>query len=482
MEKVSQKPFKTFLVYLQIFIFAFLLPLFWMEYSSVVYQVILVLVFLECILLSFTDKAFNIYQIFLFMMFLFNVSLPVMELFGWYSYPQGNMIMLSDGVEVMVSDEALAITYKVIITMLLGTSVGWLIGIFKFNLYNRRGDILLSNVIVKNRNLFCSLFFILLPLAAAYNSMRLYYSTIYGYVEVMHLHSVSGSIPYVFRFAYIVYPLAGYSMLFQARNKKEYIKYAVLFMLPYFIQMFTGARGETIAVFFTVIFIYSYYFEQIKIRRIVPAGILVFVLANVIGAYRFSRNYDYNLLDVSASRAVASIVSCSKSMGVIAYTVELKDQFFNKVPFLFGYIHAIFSFTPNYTYEGIQNKNYLAQHITYLLNSNKLYGGSTIGTAMGAEFYEFSNGYMIFIFILSIILLYCACYFIKNLFKNQFMFYIGAMYIEILCLSPRGSIMKIINKESVLCIAILVFITLLTRYRKTPVQNKEQEKLLEACE
>ena len=198
-----------------------------------------------------------------------------------------------------------------------------------------------------------------------------------------------------------------------------------------------------------------------------PGGILLFILANAIGAYRYSRVIGNLLLDKSIFKFfIFNIASTASSMGVIAYTIELKDQFFNKIPFLLGYIQAIFSFAPNYTYEGIQKKNYLAQHLTYLLDPHRLYKGSTLGTAMGAEFYEISNGHMIVIFILSIVLLFCACYFIKKLFKNQFMFYVGAMYIQILCLSPRGSIMKIFNKESIIIIVILLFIGLLPRHRK----------------
>jgi hypothetical protein len=408
-------------------------------------------------------------------MFLFNVVQPMFEMFGWYHYPPGNLIMLDAGIKQDISDAALAETYKVIITMLLGTSVGWLIGILKFNLYNPKRNNSLSNVIAENKNLFKYLFFILLPWIIIYNSMLLYYTTIFGYVAVMHLQVGNENIPLFLRVVEVIYPVMGYSMLFYAESKKEYIRYAVLFMLPYSIQIFTGLRGEATAMLFTVLFIYSRYFGQIKLKYILLGGLPVFLLAQAIGVYRFTgvvgidHLFNLSIFDF----IVLGIASYGSSMGVIAYTIELNDYFFNKVPFLFGYIQAIFSFAPNYTYEGIQNKNYLAQHITYLLDPDKLYRGSTIGTAMGAEFYEFSNGYMIFIFILSIILLYCACYFIKNLFKNQFMFYIGAMYMGTLFLSPRGSIMKILNKESVFCMAILIFVVLLSRSRQKPIQNKE---------
>ena len=473
-KKYSQKSMELILLsYLQLSIFMILLPIFWMNLSANIYQVIVLLVFIECVFVSFVDRIFNIYQIFLFMIFLFSIALPVFELFGWYSYPPNNMIMYTTGVEIFVSSKTLAITYKILITMLLGTSFGWLIGMLKFNLYNKKREYSLSNVIEKSRNLFKYLFFILLPLVTLHTLILVYYTTMFGYVEVMHLHSVNLNISSILSFSSILYKMSGYAILFQSRNRKEYVKYAVIFMIPFLIQIGTGARGETVAIIITVLFIYSYYFKQVKLKKILPVSIIVFILANVVGSYRFTGDIRSGFSDISIFKWIVSgIVSNARSMGVIAYTIELKDHFFNKVPFLFGYIQGIFSFAPNYTYEGIQNKNYLAQHITYLIDPNKLYRGSTIGTSLGAEFYELSNGNMIIIFILSIVLLFFACYFIKKLFKNQFMFYLGAIFIECLCMSPRGSIMKIFSKETVFSMVILIFIILLPQSRKCLYQRK----------
>lgn len=466
----QKKSLIIFSAYLQFSIFLSLLPIFWMEYSCEVFQVILVLVFIECMFVSFVDKPFNIYQIFLFAMFLFSVALPIFELLGLYSYPTGNKIMLGDGMGTIVSDKTLSETYKVLISMLFGTSFGWLIGILNFNKHKARPEFLFSNVIrsIKYRNSIKMFFIVLLPIVVYYNSIRVYYSTIFGYVEVMHRHSVNLNIYKIFIVADILYKMSGYAILYQSRNHKEYIKNAILFMIPFFIQIFTGARGETIAVLITIVFIYSQLFKQLKFRKIIFIGIFMFIFAYVIGAYRFTGISSSVLFDLSKSKLilssiVLSIISNAKSLGVIAYTIELKEQFFNKIPFLFGYIHGIFSFAPNYTYEGIQNKNYLAQHITYLINPNKLFRGSTIGTSMGAEFYEFSNGSIVIIFILSIILLYCACYLISRLNKNHIMFYLGAIYIEVLFMSPRGSIMKIFSKETIFSMAILILILKLPR-------------------
>lgn len=443
--------------------------IFWMDLSSDVYQNLLVLVFLECLFLSLIDKTFNVYQIFLLMMFLFSIALPVFILLGWYSYPPGNRIMWSDGMNIIVTNKTLAETYRVLISMLLGTSIGWLIGMLKFDMNNKRSEFLIPKEIyrAKFRNNIKKLFFILLPLVVYKNLILVYYSTIYGYVEVMHLHSVNLNTNIILTIADILYKMSGYSLLFLSRNHKEYIKFSVLFMIPYLIQIGAGARGETIAVLLTIIFIYSQFFYQLKFKKIIPVAIVIFITSTVLGTFRFTREVGSLLLDVSIPKLIVlGIVSNASSLGVIAYTIELKDQFFNKVPFLFGYIQGIFSFAPNYTIEGIINKNYLAQHVTYLVNPNKLFGGSTIGTSLGAEFYEFSNGHMVIIFILSIILLYSACYFISKLNKNVILFYIGAFYLELLWLSPRGSVMKIFSKESLFSIAILIFIVRLSQFRK----------------
>ena len=116
---------------------------------------------------------------------------------------------------------------------------------------------------------------------------------------------------------------------------------------------------------------------------------------------------------------------------------------------------------------------FLLIHLTYLLNPDKLYGGSTIGTSMGAEFYEFSNGNFFIIFTLSFLLLYATCYFISRLDKNVFMFYLGALFLELLWLSPRGSVMKIFDKETLVSLIILIFVVYLSRTVIKPKMNSK---------
>jgi len=74
---------------------------------------------------------------------------------------------------------------------------------------------------------------------------------------------------------------------------------------------------------------------------------------------------------------------------------------------------------------------------------------------------------MAIIFILSILLLYIGKFLISRMNMNIIMFYIGAIYIEALILSPRGSIMKIFSKESIISMLVLVSIVFLVKSYKT---------------
>lgn len=451
------------LVFSQLLIFTFLLSVFnLINISLDSYGIILFIVFIECLILAFLDKKDSIYKLFLFMMFLFNLALPFFVIFGLYSYPLGNRIMLTDGIMTPVSDKTLSITYLVLIAMLMGSSVGWLIGKYQFD-NNLKHSTQTTIYGARFNRIIKYLFFILTAMVMYRNLTLLYFSSVYDFIEVMHVRSVNLGIPWIFTIADIFFKMSGFAMLYLSKNHKEYIKYALIFMAPFIIQAFTGARGETIAMIIVVTFIYSHFYKQFNMVKIFSYGIVLFFSAIVIDALRFSREISSLLENISVFDLFFNVVaSTSGSVGVIAYTIELQEEFFNRIPFLFGYIQGIFSFSPNYTVEGIQNKNYLAQHLTYIMEPDKLLNGSTIGTAMGAEFYEFVGGSIGGIFILSGILLYFTKYFMSRINRNIVMFYIGALYLEALLLAPRGSIMKIFSKESLVSILVLIFLVSLS--------------------
>lgn len=459
------------IIYIQIIFF--LILTFPLNLSLESYQNILILIFFECVLISFLDSKFNLYQIFLLMMFLFSVAIPFFIKFNLYSYPPGNRFLFGDGITISLSNEIIGQTYFILSVMLLGTSVGWLISKLTLNMnisrVNNLPKIILNN---RFRKIIKILFFLFFPLVIYNNALLFYYSLIYGYVEVMHLNSIDLNNNIIFTIADTLYKVIGFSLLFISRTSREYIINSFLIMIPYLIQIATGARGETIAVLLTLIFIYTLFFKKINLKKIIPMTIIIFIVSTILGAYRFTRNlsgifYSFSFSDL----IVLGIVSNASSIGVLSYTIQLKDKFFNEVPFLLGYVQGIFSFAPNYTIEGIQDKNYLAQHLTYMINSKKLFGGSTVGTSQIAEFFEFANGNLIIIFLLSVLLIYFACFLISKLNNNVFMFYIGALYLELLWIAPRGSIMKIFSKETVIAFLFLFIIMLIYRFNKLTLKK-----------
>ena len=461
---VSKNVMLMSLIYLQACVFIALMVFFSANMSPEVYQAILVLIFFECVFLSFIGPVFNIYQLFLLMMFLFNVIQPIFEFFGWYTYPLNNLIMLGSSITVPIEDETLAETYKVLITMLMGTSVGWVVSLLVFSCGDKKETYESIRSVVLNRDLFKVLFLTTCFLSICYNFVLLYQSLEIGYVAAMHLQSMIGDVPLILRVSDLFYPVFGYMMLFMSKGRRNYALYSVLFLTPYMIQLFTGLRGEFVSVFLTIIFVYHHHYGFKEIKAIAVRGIFIFLLMSFMGIYRFSGSGGVTTVldNVPVGTLLLNLMAINgSSMGVISYTIQLKDEFFNSVPFLLGYIPAIFSVAPNYTYTGLEHKDYLAQHITYLLFPEKLYGGSTIGTAMGAEFYEFSSGNFFIIFSLSALVLYVGGYCVTRLYKSKLMFYLGCLYIQVLIMSPRGSIMKVFNKETIIIGMVFLIVALL---------------------
>ena len=58
-----------------------------------IFSLISLIIFFECVIISTFDRVFNIFQIFLLMMFLFNIGLPIFVLFDLFEYPAGNRML-----------------------------------------------------------------------------------------------------------------------------------------------------------------------------------------------------------------------------------------------------------------------------------------------------------------------------------------------------------------------------------------------------
>lgn len=424
-------------------------------------QILLCFVYFQCLIFALLYDKERLFLIFLGMTFLFNLVMPISEALGLFSFPPGNLILLGDGVTLSITEASLAEAYGTMIVMLFGVTAGWsgakvINKSFVNNSFKNQNQIKDFGQIKFFINVLFIVFFAILIYR---NILLVYYSSIYGYVDVMHKQKTDLGLPFVTMIADMFYKLVAFLLLYFTRQRRQFIVVCALFALPFFIQAIAGGRGEFVLVVITLLIIYQINFKSLSMIKLLRWATLLFVGGAIIGSFRFSRNFNSLFeLEQFLRLLLTVFLGNSSSLGVLAYTIQLKDQFFNNVPFLLGYIQATFSFAPNYTYEGLLHKSYLAQHVTYLLNPDKLFGGSTIGTSVVAEFYEFSRGSFSIQFLLSFLMLYFGQVLIMNIRKSFFIFFFGALYFEAMIFAPRGSIMKIFSKESIASYAIIIFI------------------------
>ena len=422
------------------------------DFTLEVWSPILVFVFIQALVISIYGGFLNLLQVYLFFVFLFNLVIPFLIMINIYEYPAGNRIMASDGIKMPLSDRVIAETYAAISFSLIGISLGWVVS--KISLPTS-----IKVLKQKKEGLIDIVFYIFWCLNIINSILMVQRANEIGYIAAIHLREGNSTISQLLLIFTILYNLIGSIFIFKSDTSLNYIKRALLFILPYLILSVSGARGTTIAISFSLIVLYQYWYHVFKVRYFFLLIIFFFITGVFIGASRFDY-YSIDGLDIflDPSLILYSLISTGSSIGVIAYTISLENEFFNKVPFFFGYIEAIFSFASNYTEEGLRNKSYLAQHLMYLLDRESFFNGSTIGSALVAELYELSHGILPIISILSFFIIFIGSILLRKSTQSPLFFYICLTYISVLMISPRDSVMRIIDKEFIFSIIIyLIF-------------------------
>ena len=374
-----------------------------------------------------------------------------------------------------ISNEVLNKTYITMCCFLGGSSIGWILSLFFPYPTHRK----ISNVIIKlnlsfsYRKLISYIFYTTFILVVVNSILLFYYSRIYGYIDIIHTHDTDLNIPIIFSIFELLYKLVGSIFIFYSVNQKDFIRRSIVFLIPFWILFFAGSRGEAIAISLALVLIYTNHYRFFNISKYIKYFLILFILGVLMGSYRWMSNPDLsilisNFINLSAFHFFGN----ASSLAVLSYTILLQDQFFNSTPFVFGYFDSIFSFVPNYTIEGIMQKNYLAQHITYLLNPEKLLRGSTIGTSQSAEFYELVGGSLYLFSVLSALYIFASQFLLRIIFVNPIIFYLGLTYFEFFILSPRGSVFKFMNKESLVSFLIAVFFYLFFKLIRIKVSSK----------
>lgn len=458
-------PSNAYMLLLQL---ALLLVLYFLQILRVSiqdYQIFLALCFFQATLWSLWSKERFLFQLFMATTFAFNLALPILDLVGLYQFPPNNLILRGDGITLGLSQDSLLFAYQASIAAIVGGTAGWLAGGASLPLTNINSA--LSSPSNQDAQTIIKVAFWVCFILATSNALALAYLALeHGYVSVMHARDGAGSIPLLSTLGDLFFKLSAVAFLWASKSGSDFRRRSFWVLVPFFLQAIAGARGEFIIAALTIIVIYNYSYKTLRLGRLILIAALFFLLAAFWGTFRFTRDFsDFQTLASLAEVLLFHFLGNSASIGVIAYTHQLQNDFTNNVPFLLGYIDGIFSFAKNYSLEGIQEKSYLAQHITYHLNSDKLFRGSTIGTAYVAEIIEIARYNLIFVFVISGLFLYFAKFLLLRFQRSLFFYVLFYHYVEVMLLAPRGSFMKLFSKETFIYAVVLMALYLCRRLR-----------------
>jgi len=420
-------------------------------------------VFFIGVLVSFRGKFFNILQILLFISFIFGLSIPIFYSLNLYNYPPGNVIALRNHIDIPLSDQYVIDSYLIISFFLWGL-------IMSFYLMASKDKFIIRNplFLFNTRTLFfVSVLLCILQLNTLVASQNL------GYVESVHLSS--GFFHHIGSLLLSIFPLIFLYSFVQNGfvsnpSLRKIIFICILFLLPYIILLIAGQRGPFFLAFVFTIYLFKEIFK-IKLLGFVCFLVLfslLFFTFHFIESYRFSAEaIDFEDL---SNNLVDGVLFSSSSLSIVPYTIKFIDLFSNKDYFVFGYLTSIFSFSPNYSLSGIDDKSYLAQHLTFLLDPTRLLGGSTVGTNFIAELFEVFGYIYPLYFLAGFSLLALYVYLKRSITKSPLVAYFYTLFFIEFVYFSRGSPFKTFSKISLfwfLLFISLIFIMLFLKARQS---------------
>lgn len=291
----------------------------------------------------------------------------------------------------------------------------------------------------------------------------------YGYIATIHLRTISVGYSILDQLDFL-FELVGLLVLYCSKDKKEFLKIAIIYSIPQALTILTGQRGPGIILIVVLVWMYSKYFGKIDRRLLLGMVVSGVLLMTLIGITRWGGEKKVNGFWDAIQNFFLGQGEC---INVLNLTIQFKDKFINKVPFLFGYFTDIFSTGNNYTIEAITNKNYLAFHVAYLAFPSAYFAGYTMGTSLIAETYELASGNYFIILLLGMSFS-CICRMFENhLFDSPLWFVIGFKYIMYYLYSPRYSVGKIISIET---LYTFIFMMIVMAFNNLIIKNKKPPK------
>ena len=438
------------LVLFQLFLLILSGIIFYFDVDTIFLRNMLILIFVECGIISFYGGKFNFFQVFLATSMFFIISRPFLEFF--WEMPAGLMTYAS--IQVKIPKQYLIIAYQVYIVALLSTSIGWLIG---GSLFKNEKKINPKHSIVAQSVNFLFVIIALLYLFKLIIMINYFRTLGYGWRTTDGL-----TYPWFLRGTGILFTVFSICALFFSQNKKDYLKRACLCIIVYLFLLLTGVRGEPLYTVIVILTVWTYFYQKLSIKTLFFLG--GFLLAGVYGIGLLRTGTKSLGIDTFLWQQGVSFC-------VLPLSIMYKSQIQAGYPLAFGYILDFFKSSP--VPGVIEGEHRLTQLLMYQLSPEYYAMGNNIGTSQSAELYDLAKGNLFIIGIMYFFLMLLAMYLLKHLYDNLLTFYWGFIYLCLFVYSPRYSVFYIVRNVYVYGFAIVLVLWAIYKQMKTYLKIKK---------
>jgi oligosaccharide repeat unit polymerase len=242
-------------------------------------------------------------------------------------------------------------------------------------------------------------------------------------------------IPFYLRLGSVLFK-SGYMMILASLpTKSTFKKYSFLnlgLMIP---QLVIGYRG---AFAVSIIFILWYYIKiydtKSNYKKIIIGG---FVLVIVLQIIAFTRERGY-MNEVKITNVfLMFFVSQSNSFNVLPLYIQFKDIMVpHNYPFILDPIISMIIRADGQSLEVLERRSSLGHQLVYTINPSYYLGGTSLGTTLTAELYEFG---IIGIIIGSVLFSWYIAKFNMLLTQKRWILFLSYIFAYHIMTSPRGS-------------------------------------------
>lgn len=426
------------LIYILISLFVFVFCLFNLNITYKVYEFLLIVTYIYLFALTLRYKNFSIYQVFLVTYFIFLLSRPFLDILGLYKLCEFDMFRIFN-----LNNEVICTVLRTLIVFLVGTSYAWLMSDKKAAIYYYNESKETKQALNKILKVLFYIYFVIFLLKIAY-MIRFVASN--GYLSLFTGEISEVKLPIIFTGSGTITEVLYALVLFYNRDKKSFIHYSAFYLVIGAFRVFTGQRSTSLLMFLFVIYMYSTYYKEIKMISARVVGLVIAISIGIELIAQFRIGGDISITGILTGNILYLLfANMGVSINVISGTVLYRDVMTNRFPFLISYFIDFFTRTGGQSISRITDGNYLGDHLTYTLSSTAYLTGRGTGTSIVAEVYDFCNGNMLLILLLSMLITFIILKICNKSYKSVFRFVVSYFVAVDFIFSPRWSVFKSIS-------------------------------------